>query len=457
MDVSIKEQMKKDILNKQDTIVFAQDRRSKFALRYEMFNDNFAPQVKKHLTDIYQKASTIGIDRQMDLTNNIYKNIVNKISRVYSFGCTREFSNPDTEQLYRDLKISKIMKEANLYANAFNDVLLQVSWNYEKQIPKLIFRYPHKTRVELDEYSEPKEVEYFVSADGSKEKWAYWTKEEHYYKIYDKDEMKIEYPDGNEQGINPYGILPFVFMQNGFRDGAFFDEYNGQDLVYITLDNAVYSTFKNYLIKWQSFKQLVITGNNIGSFSGQMLDPSSALTASGENVSVNLLDLTADLEQLRSTIESAANNVAINYNISPSQFRLSGQVSSGFALQMENTNLDEYTREQQADFVDYEKELFALMKAIILVEQGNDIGDFSIKFQEPTYQESKSVELDATIKEVDLGLKSVSEVIAQQKGISIDEAKAMLDENLAERNKVYNKVDNGTKLNFDTTAQQMGL
>ena len=430
----------------------------KFTDRYNMLNDNFDYMVHNHLINIYSKANDLKLNKQLDLTNNIYKTIVTKISRVYSFGVNRTFSNETAKELYKELQIDKIMKEANMYVNAFNDVLLQVSWNYKLNKPRLIFRYPHKTKVILDEYDNPKEVEYFVEVmDSKKEKWAYWSEDEHYYKIYDGDKFTVEYLEDNEDGRNPYGALPFVFMQNGFRDGLFFDQYSGDDLVYITLDNAVYNTFKNYLIKWQSFKQLVVTGSNIGELEGQLLDPSTALTASGDNVNIDLLDLTADLSQLRETLQDSANAVAINYNISPSQFRMTSQVTSGFAMQMENASLDEFTKEQQQDFIGYEKELFKLLTIISEVEGSSINSDFAIEFNEPTYSEAKEVRLDNYVKEIDLGLKSPSEILAEIKKIPVEEAKRLLDENISERNRLYNRVEAGTQLNFDTTAEALGL
>lgn len=434
MSISLKEEMKKSLEAKQYQPKFL-TRRQKFDLRYKMLNDDFSSQVRNHLSNIYTKSSEILLDRQMDLTNNILKVICNKISRVYSFGVDRVFDNDNTKALYDDLKINKVMKEANLYVNALNDVLLQVSWNYKENKPRLIFRYPHKTEVTLDEYDNPKEVEYFVEAvDKKKEKWAYWSDSEHYYKIYDGDKVTIEYPQDNEAGINPYGVLPFVFMQNGFRDGYFFDQYSGDDLVYITLDNAVYNTFKNYLIKWQSFKQLVITGSDIGAFSGQLLDPSQALTASGDDIRVDLLDLQSDLAQLNAVLKDSANNVAINYNISPNQFRMTGQVSSGFALQMENVSLDEYTREQQNDFMDYESKLFDLLSIISQIEANMNLGTMSVTFNSPTYNESNAIQADTVAKEINLGLVSPSKVLSQRLGIPDDEARAIYQKNIEERN-----------------------
>jgi len=454
--ISVKDEMRKSLDNKQN-VFKPMNRVNKFALRYDMFNDNYYSQVRARLTDIYSKAADIRLDRQLDLTNNIYKTIIKKISRVYSFGVTRTFSSEDAEAMYQDLDITKMMKEANIFTNAFNDMLIQVAWNYDENKPRLIFRYPHKTKVCLDEYDRPKEVEYFVSLiEEKKEKWAYWSGSEHYYKIYDGDKFEIEYPEGNEEGVNAYGVLPFVFLQKGYRDGYFFDQYTGDDLVAITLDNSVYNTFKNYLIKWQSFKQLVVTGSNIGALSGQLLDPSTALTVDGEDAKIDILDLQSNLTQLDEVLSTAANNVAINYNISPSQFRMTGAVSSGFALKMENKGLDEFTVEQQSDYTKYEYELFNMIQKVVEFEAGTNLGEFNIEFTKPFYQESKSAELEAITKEIDLGLRSPVEVIASRLNITIEEAQAKLDENLVIRNKVYNKIDDTITIPQDVEGE-LGL
>lgn len=442
------EESKKYLKQKNSYKPESKNRYEKFRLRYEMLNDNYKSQVVRHLANIYTKANEVGLDRQIDLTNNIYKTIVYKISRVYNFGVNREFSSEDTELMYKVNRIDKILKQANRYLNAFNDLLLQVSWDFENDKPRLIFRYPHKTRVSLDDNDNPKEVEYLVSIEDKKEKWAYWTKEDHYYKIYDGETFIIEYPDGNENGINPYQELPFVFMQNGFRDGFFFDQYTGDDLIYITLDNAVYNTFKNYLIKWQTFKQLWVTGSNIGAIQGQMLDPSTAITVNGEDAKLGLLDLTANLEQLENTLMNSANNVALNYNISPSQFRMTSQVSSGFALQMENTALDNFTISQQYDFVDYEKELFRLMSVV----SEKDLGTMDITFNKPTYKESRQTEIETIAKEIELGIKSPIKVIQERNNISEDDAKEIFEQNLKERNQLnekFNKQAPTVDINLD--------
>lgn len=421
-----------------ETIIGTTTREDKFYLRYKMLNDDFKEQVLNRLKEIYEKASQIKIDKQLDLTNNIYTTIIERTSRVYNFGSDREVGSEELNNVYKQLRINKTMNQANIYLNAFNDVLLQVAWNSKKDIPKLIFRLPHKTKVTLDENNEPATVEYYVDKKEDSERWAYWSDTEHYYKIYDNQgEFKKESINKNDS--NPYGSLPFVFMQNGFRDDEFFNMFSGDDMINITLDNAVYNTFKNYLIKWQSFKQLVVTGNNIGALDGQMLDPASALTAQGEDVKIELLDLQANLEELRRTIDASAEKVALNYNISPSSFNLTSQATSGFSKMMENAGLDEFTRNQQDDFVQYENELNELLVLIGKVNNKNYTGDFNIKITKPFYPESREVSVNVYEKEMSLGLINPVQILMNEKNIDEEEAKTQYENNLELRNKAYKK------------------
>lgn len=432
-------------------------REQRFYYRYQMYNDNYRELVLRRMLQIYPKAYDILLTAQIDLTNNIFKKIINRISRVYAFGCDRIIEDEKTKEVYKQLNIESFMIEADKKLNAFNDLVIQVAWDYKNNKPALIFRYPHELEIDVDQFGNVEEVEYLVEKTKDGEKWAYWSSEEHYYKIYDKKgNHKKQMLDDNENGINPYGVLPFVFMNNQFRDShCFFDEHGGDDLVNITLDNSIYSTFKNYLIKWQSFKQIVVTGSNVGAISGQMLDPSQALTATGQDVDIKLLDLQSDIKQLNDVLQDSANQVALNYDISPQSFMMTQQVSSGFALQMQNIALDERTKLRQKDFIEYENEL---NKLLLLVARVNGLilkeNDFVITINEPTYPKSEQEQMDIWTKEIELAIKSPVEILAESSNISIEDAQIKLQQNIAKRNELYNKVQ-VQALNDATTLQAL--
>ena len=131
-------------------------RLAKFQRRYEMYNDNYNDQVVSKLGQIYRAFAQLKLDVQINDNNNIYKQVVNAVSNVYSFGVNRTFESDDAQELYNELRIDKVMAQANRYTNAFNDVLVQVSWDSNKEQPKVMLRLPHLTEVG---YSQGDELE----------------------------------------------------------------------------------------------------------------------------------------------------------------------------------------------------------------------------------------------------------------------------------------------------------
>jgi len=137
---------------------------------------------------------------------------------------------------------------------------------------------------------------------------------------------------------------------------------------------------------------------------------------------------------------------------------MTGQVSSGFSLQMENVNLDEFTQEQQLDFISYEKELYNLLVVVGNVEGGSfqENAEFSVTFADITYAESPEVTVDTQTKRIDLGLTNPIEIIQNEDNIGEDEAKIKYEENIKYRNIANNNINEPT-LNEETTAVALGL
>lgn len=420
----------------------------KFKRRYDMYNDNFDDQVISKLGKIYRAFAQLKLDVQLNTNNNIYKQIVNSISNVYSFGVTRTIENDDLAELYNTLRIDKTMTQANRFVNAFNDVILQVGWDFNKEQPKLLLRLPHLTEVGFED-GEAESVMYFVDMVNDKvERWAFWSNEEHYYIHRGAGEDKIVAVEDNEEMVNPFGVLPFVFMHNGWRDTQFWDSFTGDDLTNGTIDMAVHLTFLNHIIKTQSFKQLVGKGDNVGELLGQVLDPLSILTLTGQNTEISVLDMQSNYEQLHNVVQELANNLAISYGVSPQQFRMTSQASSGFALQMENMKLDRFTVEQQQDFKDYEKELFELIK-VVSEEYGKSYGDADIlvDFVEPNYPSSQQEQLTIDQQSIDLGLTKPQAILMRENpDLTEEEAMVLVGDNLNARNDMLNKIKSGGSL-----------
>ena len=419
-----------------------------------MYDDNYEAQVVTKLGQIYRAFAQLKLDVQINDNNNIYKQVVNAVSNVYSFGVNRTFESDDAQELYNELRIDKTMAQANKYMNAFNDVLVQVSWDGKKEQPKVMLRLPHLTEVGYSQ-GDVEWVAYFVEMvgkDQKTERWAYWSNEEHYYIDKQSGEDKIVAVEDNEEMVNPFGVLPFVYLHNGWRDESFWDSYTGDDLTGGTIDMAVHLTFLNHIIKTQSFKQLVGKGDNVGELLGQVLDPLSILTLTGQNTEISVLDLQSNYEQLHRVAQDLANNLAISYGVSPSQFRMTSQASSGFALQMENLKLDRFTLEQQADFKVYEKELFTLIGQVSEYYGKAVNGEMTVDFVEPNYPASETEQLTIDQQSIDLGLSSPHKVLMRNNpDLTEEDARVDVDDNINARNDMLNKVKTGGSLN-DTMA-----
>ena len=435
------------------------DRLKKFALRKAMYDDNYNNQVISKLGQIYRAFAQLKLDVQINDNNNIYKQVINATSNVYSFGVDRTFESDDAKDLYNELRIDKTMAQANKYMNAFNDVLVQVSWDSKKEQPKIMLRLPHQTEVGYSQ-GEVEWVAYFVEMTGKDEKterWAYWSDTEHYYIDKQNGNEKIVAVEDNDEMINPFGVLPFVYLHNGWRDESFWDKFTGDDLTGGTIDMAVHLTFLNHIIKTQSFKQLVGKGDNVGELLGQVLDPLSILTLTGQNTEISVLDLQSNYEQLHKVAQDLANNLAIAYGVSPSQFRMTSQASSGFALQMENLKLDRFTLEQQADFKVYEKELFALIGQVSEYYGQTIAGEMSIDFVEPNYPSSEQGQLEIDQQAIGLGLTSPHKVLMRNNpDLAEDEARVDVDDNINARNEMLNKVSTSGSLNATMNALGLG-
>jgi len=187
---------------------------------------------------------------------------------------------------------------------------------------------------------------------------------------------------------------------------------------------------------------------------GQVLDPLSILTLTGQNTEIDVLDLQSNYEQLNRVAQDLANNIAVAYGVSPNQFRMTSQASSGFALQMENLKLDRFTQEQQQDFKVYEQELFAMLK-VVSDYYGKSIGegDMAVDFVEPNYPASQTEQLTIDQQAIDLGLTSSHKILMRENpDLSEEDARVDVDDNINARNEMLNKVKTGGSLTDTMTA-----
>jgi len=450
------------------------DRITKFARRKQMLNDNFYAQVEQELGNVIVSADDTGLIDQIDDTNNLFRMVVEEISKVYDVEPQREFSTNKTEQeemetLYKELDTTEILEQSNVYMNAFNDVLIQVGFNDDDKKFTLKLRTPENTIVVADDDLKPEEVYIYGGKGKSDDKdmqiWYGYTKD-NVFKLYvdtpndvlgHESTDRLPLKDGGEID-NSLGFLPFIPIHKGFRDDSFWQIYKGDDLVKGNIQVAIKLTILNQLIKFQSFKQLVATSEAKQSLDGIALDPASVIYLFGEGSDIKTLDLESNYKMLWDTINEINQNIATNYKISGNMFKMTGTPSSGFSLLMENIKLDSFVGKQQKYYKKIEQDLFNLFKKMddkmsLGIIKGDNL---KTNFGELPYPKSDKELLDEQEKAISIGLTNAVAIIQKEKGVDEDEAMKIYKENIEYRNMANENLNKPT-LDENGTAEAMGI
>ena len=106
--------------------------------RYKLYHDNYKDLAVARMLEIYSKANELKLTNQIDLTNNVFKSVIEQISQVYSYGFKRSLENETILDLYRQMNFDSFMIETDKKLNAFNDIVIQVAFDYKRNIPQLI-------------------------------------------------------------------------------------------------------------------------------------------------------------------------------------------------------------------------------------------------------------------------------------------------------------------------------
>lgn len=171
---------------------------------------------------------------------NMLPKIVNKLSTLYNNTIIRtpkdeSQTNRDIVDYYTDeLSLNDRGKDSNkqLNLNKYTAWEIYISEEDSEPMPKLRVLPANQFLVYSDNIEDPTQETVFIKilgvfskdtgmineSDGSR-----ILKEVIIYKLYDKDsiividsegDLRSEFMVGNEQGINPYGIIPFVYIRN---------------------------------------------------------------------------------------------------------------------------------------------------------------------------------------------------------------------------------------------------
>jgi len=357
------------------------ERKLEVEKRLNIYKDNFKDYVEAAINQQFSDKTREGLKNLIDDSVNVTKRIINEISTVYSKEPKRYAtldSGYDTNYnaaITSIMDFNLIMQNVNQYTNLLNNCIVGVSFVNNRL--KLSIYTPNNVDV-IQRTDDPTQAEAIIITDTFTDTtydtqiiYKYWDIHGN-YKVYDADYNVIPIPN-NEQGINPYvnpanpneTILPFVIFSKDYMIDSIFDTTAGNDVISATIQIGVLLTYLNYLVKWQSFKQLAILNADFSKISKDIiLDPAYPIGLKGENASIQVLNENADIKQVWDIIYEKIGIVANNYGMSLSNFKLQQTAQSGFALEIQKEGLIEARQKQLPIYRSKENELFDVMRVV---------------------------------------------------------------------------------------------
>jgi hypothetical protein len=214
------------------------------------------------------------------------------------------------------------------------------------------------------------------------------------------EETIVEVTDNPYKDSDGRTVLPFVVFDKSYPVGTRFNFSDGNDLIDLNINVAISMVLLNQLVKYQSFKQPVITTTKPEELPRPLrLDPAAALVLGigrdGAAPTATTLDLEGNALAFFDLIKQRILLTLGNYGISPENFTMSATPQSGFALKISNMGKLEIRQDQVDMYRMAEKELFDVERTVWNTWApmlGEDIIDtkaeFAIDFAELDYPQS---------------------------------------------------------------------
>lgn len=373
----------------------------------------------------------------------VFKRIIDKICAVYKSGVWRTLDTDSAtaklDELYEQSDILIKQREWFRAAKAFDTILVRPvvrkvngkqKLEYDILTPNNVTVIPRE-----DNYLKASLVSYAEeSVDGVKT--VVWTDTEHY--LLDQNGGKIAVP-GNEQMVNPYGMLPFEELRVRSTDD-FWGE--GQSIL-CNVDEkvAILCIQLMDLLIMQSHGQPVVTNARLegdvvtGPKHPMVLIPQNPEQQAG----FAFVSPDARIKDVQDAIDWIITKISVLYGLSRSSESGESQAASGYAKLLDNWDLMEQRAEDVEVLKDFEKRLYFKTQLVANYDMNAGLPEegFGIEFDEYDFPVDPQTDIATKKEKMELGLWTpVDDLMEADSSLTKEEAKAILRENLAIRNEL---------------------
>lgn len=383
------------------------ERKAEIAKRLDYYFDNQSDYTYRLVAKRWSNP-----ERFRFFTLNVVRAITDKRASTYRIAPRRMFSgfNQETgDALYRAMNADAVLKKSSKLLKLTKTAALQVGWNEDNASPTLNVLTPNILDVEHpgDPERPSRMIVTHTATRAEDVSYSEWTAGDFRRLNHRGARLPIE---GNPNGVNPYGVLPFVPLFDRLPDAEFFipggrDLIEAQDAINVALTNLWRA------VELQSHGQAWANGLRANEVLNFGPDRAIALPA---NSQFGFASPNAPIAEILSAIEFVIRQIAAIYDVGADVFDLSKTAESGSAKHAERIALKEARLDDIALWRTYEHRLFEVVKRVVNTHTPGAIPEsatIAIDFAELQDQLTEAEALENARTKIELGLWAPTDAI----------------------------------------------
>jgi hypothetical protein len=294
---------------------------------------------------------------------NVVKKVTNRRAVTYKVTPVRSFAGWDQaagDGLYRGMAANIELKKASRLTKLCKTALLQVSWSGTG--PRLSVITPNVLDVEHDgdPIAPTRIIVTHLPESGRAQDVTYsdWTAATYVRRDWRGNRITVP---GNPDGVNPYGVLPFVPLFDYAPDDSFFLE-GGADLIEAqrAINVALVNLWRS--MELQSHGQAWASGLPVGDILRAGPDRTITLPTDGK---FGFAAPNTPIADVLKAVEFLVKQTAVANDLAANVFELSPRSESAAAKLADGRDLIEARREDVDLWATYEARLFDVLKTVV--------------------------------------------------------------------------------------------
>ena len=355
---------------------------------------------------------------------NITKKFINKMSRVYTVGASRNVSEQyNNMSVLKDAKMKHIERMTRLIGSIAVRVMYVDDEMPHFDYQPIYYFHPFFGEDPFKPVAISYPLMHFTedASNSDSAQYIHWNTEN--YLIFDENGKVIE------EGEHGYGMLPFAFTHREHQSDSFYVE-GANDIMNANEHINLTMTEMQLGLRFQMFGQPVVTGADLGN---RQRFGSDVILELPSEANYDIKSPAGDIEKVIENVKFQMELVAQNNHLFVQFAQDGGETPSGIALKIKDLERFEDYQDDLALFTQYEHEIYHIERKI-----AQSLGlampeALKLDFNEPEYPMTVQDQIALDNHRLNLGLVNKAELMVEyNKDLTIEEANAKLQANEAQ-------------------------